>query len=250
MAAIFSPLVQYPVDVSKDLLLIYNTNSLDSSNVCHYYLTHRPMVSNANVLGIGCTTNEIIEPSDYTNDILAPLQTWLAGNPTKRPQYVILFQDIPSRDDITSPNPSVQYELYTAGAATNWQPFMTAINMNGAGGTNDCIAYINKLATFASNYSPGTLIISAPLVGYGNTNWYFDDTVARSTNGGFNFGYQAEQGVRAVIRRHPFFTLIPILLSKGQTLVVTIHGESITDSFLTHTLPTCKLCFLATAAGI
>ncbi len=109
MAAIFSPLVQYPVNVAKDLLLIYNTNSLDSSNVCHYYLTHRPMVSNANVLGIGCTTNEIIEPSDYTNDILAPLQTWLAGNPTKRPQYVILFQDIPSRDDITSPNPSVQY---------------------------------------------------------------------------------------------------------------------------------------------
>jgi hypothetical protein len=32
-ALTFSPMVQYyPLDVSKDLLLIYNTNSMDSSN--------------------------------------------------------------------------------------------------------------------------------------------------------------------------------------------------------------------------
>ena len=65
MAAIFSPLVQYPIDVSKDLLLIYNTNSIDSSNVCAYYLTNRPMVSNANSFGIGCTTNETFLPSEF-----------------------------------------------------------------------------------------------------------------------------------------------------------------------------------------
>ena len=47
VAALVSPLVQYPVDVTKDLLLIYNTNSLDSSNVWSYYMQHRPMVSNA-----------------------------------------------------------------------------------------------------------------------------------------------------------------------------------------------------------
>ena len=74
MAAIFSPLIQYPVDVSKDLLLIYNTNSLDSSNVCQYYLTHRPMVSNAIVLGIGCTTNDPIWPPDFTNVFQAQVQ--------------------------------------------------------------------------------------------------------------------------------------------------------------------------------
>ena len=68
MAAIWSPLVQYPVDVSKDLLLIYNTSSPGngSSNVCAYYLANRPMVANCtNVLAITCTTNEIIDGSDY-----------------------------------------------------------------------------------------------------------------------------------------------------------------------------------------
>ena len=68
MAAIFSPLVQYPIDVSKDLLLIYNSTNISySSNVCAYYMAHRPMVGNANVLGLSCTTNEGIVMSDYTN---------------------------------------------------------------------------------------------------------------------------------------------------------------------------------------
>ena len=191
LAAIFSPWVQYPVDVSKDLLLIYNTNSPDSSNVCAYYLTNRPMVSNANVFGVSCITNETISPSDYTNVIAAQVQEWLTLNPTKRPQYVILFQDIPSRanndagltnsDGSVAYNegggtgtPSVQYLLNT-GCATNWHPFVTGLNMNGVGGTNDCIAYINKLAFIGLNYSPGQLIISAngaQTGGYGNTNYY------------------------------------------------------------------------------
>jgi hypothetical protein len=46
--------------------------------------------------------------------------------------------------------------------------------MNGAGGTIDCISYINKLTNMAgTNHS---LFISAGAVSYGNTNWYFDDT--------------------------------------------------------------------------
>ena len=92
MAAIWSPLVQYPIDVSKDLLLIFNTNSVDSWNVCRYYTNNRPMVANANILGIGCTTNETAYPVDFTNDIEVPIQNWLALNPTKRPAYVVLFQ--------------------------------------------------------------------------------------------------------------------------------------------------------------
>ena len=108
VAVLYSPLVQYPVDVTKDLLLIYNTNSLDSSNVCAYYLQHRPMVGGANVLGIGCTTNETFLPDEYTNVFAAQVQSWLAGNPTKRPQYVILFPDIPSR--VNTNNTPGQYD--------------------------------------------------------------------------------------------------------------------------------------------
>jgi hypothetical protein len=210
MAAIFSPLVQYPVNVSKDLLLIYNTNSIDSSTVCQYYLANRPMVANCtNILGIGCTTNETTYPTDFTNDIEVPIQNWLAANPTKRPAYVILFQDIPSRANndvgVTNANggvgydeasgagtPSVQYQL-NQWCVTNWHPFVTSINMNGTGGTNDCIAYINKLAFIGSNYSPGQLILSASNGGYKNTNYYFDDT--ENGYGGYAIGMAAKQAI-------------------------------------------------------
>ena len=236
MATIFSTIVQYPVNVSKDLLLIYNTNSLDSFNVCWYYMDHRPMVSTANVLGIGCTTNEIIDPSDYTNNIISSLQSWFSANPTKRPQYVVLFPDIPSRVGITSPTPSLQYEIYTGGASPDWHPFMTAINMNGFGGTNDCIAYINKLVTFASNYSPGTLIFGPSPASYGNTNWYFDDTVAGGT-AGVSHGYQAEQGVLAVDPSASIFYADTNVIVKG-TNVSGYYSFGTHDNFFANSYPT------------
>jgi len=42
-------------------------------------------------------------------------------------------------------------------------------------GTNDCKAYINKLASIGTNYVPGKLYLSASARGYTNTNYYFDD---------------------------------------------------------------------------
>jgi hypothetical protein len=42
-------------------------------------------------------------------------------------------------------------------------------------GTNDCIAYINKLVMFGTN-SPDKLLISASRGTYSNTNYYFDNT--------------------------------------------------------------------------
>src|SRR5665213_3126945 len=41
------------INVTNDLLLVYNTNSVDSAFVLNYYLAHRPGVGGANVLGIG-----------------------------------------------------------------------------------------------------------------------------------------------------------------------------------------------------
>ena len=64
----------------------------------------------------------------------------------------------------------------TSDYLPSWTPFVTSINMNGTGGTNDCISYINKLTNIGAIYSPGKLIISAAARGYGNTKWYFDDT--------------------------------------------------------------------------
>jgi alpha-tubulin suppressor-like RCC1 family protein len=204
MSTIFSTIVQYPVNVSKDLLLIYNTNSLDSFNVCWYYMDHRPMVSSANVLGIGGTTNETFLPADYTNIFAAQVTNWLAANPTKRPQYVILFPNIPSRVNVTTnigvyneggsgiEFPSVQYQL-NHWCLTNWNPFVTSINMNGIGGTNDCIGYINKIASIGATNSPGKLLISAYAGGYGNSHYYLDDTEVGY--GGYLIGEPAQQAL-------------------------------------------------------
>ena len=200
LVSIFSKEVQYPVDVTKDLLLIYNTNSTDSATVLNYYLAHRPMVNGANVLGISCpgipvtnsgtvsyagitnTVYETVTSSNFTNQVLTPVQAWLNSNPTKRPQYVVLFLDVPSRIDDTA-TAAAYYPFYDgieesslsfrlATTVPGWNPFITHINMNG---TNDCVGYINKLAIMGAN-SPGKLIISASASGYGNTNYYFDDS--------------------------------------------------------------------------
>jgi hypothetical protein len=80
---------------------------------------------------------------------------------------------------------SVSYQLSTN--FSGWSPFITHINING---TNDCIAYINKLAGMDTNNS---LIISASVTEYGNTNYYFDDT--ENGYGGLGAGLAAEQGV-------------------------------------------------------
>lgn len=161
------------INVTNDLLLIYNTNSADSATVMNYYLAHRPNVGGANVLGIGCPTNEIISSVDFSNQVLAPYANWLTNNPAKRPQYVILFLDMPSRviDIGIHTWPSVQYMLATN--IPGYKPFVTSINMNG---TNDCIAYIDKIASLGTLISSNSPLLSASAGGYGNTNWYFDDT--------------------------------------------------------------------------
>ena len=171
----FSPLVQYQVDVTKDLLLIYNSNSTNSIFVKDYYLANRPMVSGANVLPVACAADEVIAWVDLTNQIIGPLSAWFTINPTKRPTYVILFLDLPSLVQLAPMGgASVSYTLHTN--FPGWQPFVTHINLNG---TNDCKAYIDKLESMGTNFPPSRLLISARSGGYGNTNYYFDDASRR-----------------------------------------------------------------------
>jgi alpha-tubulin suppressor-like RCC1 family protein len=182
LASAFSKLVQYQVDVTKDLLLVYNSTSTNSIWVKDYYLAHRPMVAGANVLGIDCTTNETFLPAEFTNDCAVPVLNWLVQNPTKHPQYLILFLDIPSRVNTNNTPGVYQSVLFAVRDSVSVQlydsfpgikPFITHINMNG---TNDCRAYIDKLRLFGTNYSPGKLIISASAGGqYNNTNYVVDN---------------------------------------------------------------------------
>lgn len=61
-------------------------------------------------------------------------------------------------------------------------------------GTNDCKAYINKLANIGTNYSFGKVLISASAGAYSNTNYYFDDTTWLAKS---RFGLDASNSVVA-----------------------------------------------------
>ncbi len=176
LAGIFSSLIQYPVEISKDLLLIYNTNSADSIFVKDYYLAHRPFAQFANVLGIGCPTGEFMGTNEFTTQLEAGYRAWLSANPTKHPNYVVLFIGIPSRMTALYYG-SVSFALRERTFGI--KPFTTSINM---GDTNACKAYINKLAFIGTNFSPGSALISASSGGYGNSSYYFDES-GINTNG-------------------------------------------------------------------
>ena len=195
LADLYSPWVQYPIDVTKDLLLIYNTNSASAIGtwVKDYYLAKRPGVSQALTLGINTATNEAITALYFTTNIAPQIQTWLTANPTKRPQFVILFPDVPSApigDGTTEA--SVQVQLAT-GWSNSWIPFVTSINMNT---TNDCAAYIDKIAAMGTNNNNlGRLVISAGGGSYANTNYYFDDA-----NYLFTIGLSGWAGLSGVLQ--------------------------------------------------
>ncbi len=214
IAGVFNPLTQYQIDVTKDLLLIYNTNSSDSAGVKDYYLAHRPMVANANVLGVGCSNKtETFYPSEYTNLFLPQVTNWLVTNATKRPQYVVLFVDVPSRvntnadysqDDLINypprflpVRPSVQHQLHE-WAWPNWHPFVAHINM---GASNDCVHYIDKLASHA-----GVAVVLAGGSAAG-TNYYFEDA-GSSTNYSAR-GLAALEGVTNNGVSSQFVTYVP-----------------------------------------
>jgi hypothetical protein len=72
-------------------------------------------------------------------------------------------------------------------------------NYDTSDGTNDCIAYINKLTNMANRNSLGTLFISAASAGYANTNWYFDYADGPPTYlVGLACAIEAEDGVRSI----------------------------------------------------
>jgi hypothetical protein len=159
-------------DVTQDLLLIYNTNSADSTALKNYYLAHRQMVSGANVLGIGCITNEDIWVTDCQTQILNPVANWLTNNPTKLPQHVLMFYDMPYGVSPYDPDNNGGVSFQLRKMRPDWQPF---VNYIIAGTLADCEAYVDKVAVMGSNAAPGQLIISASANQYGNTNFYFDD---------------------------------------------------------------------------
>jgi hypothetical protein len=207
------------VNAARDLLLVYNTSpnpitgTYQSREVMEYYLAHRPMVGGASVLPITCPlhvstspaghSSITVTPSEYTDNIETPLLQWLSAHPTLRPQYIVLFLDVPSRINGYTATPpyrndfeypaqsSVSYRIHTM--LPGYAPYVTHINMrdNACCGrstsTMACLNYIDKLQSFGA----GGLIISGGAKG-GHT-YYFDDT--RFNYSGSTPGAAARDGV-------------------------------------------------------
>lgn len=162
--------VDYPVDVTQDLLLVYNSASPDSYNLLNYYLLNRPMVSGANVLPLfNCPVGVDTDWRVYNNCIKAQMRAWQATNPTKRPHYIILFLDVPDRIP-NAPPESVSHAL--AFDCSPLTPVITHINM---GTFLDCSNYVNKIKTMGNACSPGRLVISASRGSYRNDNYYVEN---------------------------------------------------------------------------
>jgi hypothetical protein len=89
------------------------------------------------------------------------------------------------------------------------------------GGTNDCIAYINKLTNMAGPH-PTSLFISASQTGYGNTNWYFDD--AGDIPGAPFWGFEAVEGVEANGISSNAVTYTPITTNVHITAATNVAG--------------------------
>ena len=185
LALTYSPVLNYVIESSRDLLLVCNTNCADSVAVMNYYRTNRPMVADANVLGIGgATTNaeRYTTRLDMTNTIVTPVRAWLANNPTKRPNYVILFYGVPANNTAEDENLdnliSTSVTLHRI-VNPHRRPFVTHVNMRTP---QDCFGYVDKLANFGTNYSPGRVYISASAGGYSGTNYFFDDVRGPSIN--------------------------------------------------------------------
>jgi alpha-tubulin suppressor-like RCC1 family protein len=238
LAVQFSPTVMYPVNVSQDLLLVYNANSSDSSNLCNYYLEHRPMVANANVLGVNSETGEFYDTTNtWDPEVVTPVLNWLTNNPTKHPTYIILFYDIPTRIWNSTLEygcgegsgvyvGSTSYQLYNF--YPGWKPFVNNIN---AGNLADCEAYVEKIADMATN-TPGQLLVSASAAEYGNTNYVIDNVRTGTGYGSGSdytpYGFLLSSATNSLIAEG----ILPssILFNDGLDTITTVVTNGVTNA--------------------
>lgn len=173
------------LSISNNVLIIYNSGSINSINLKDYYTGHRSGMSSANILGILCPTGESLSYATYNTGIRNPIINFLTGASGIKPiKYIIMMQDIPTR--ISDGNRwSVPYNLSVAFQTLNlrnglnyrngntrftlaeFQGTTALISYINFGTYNDSVAYIDKLAS--ANYYNGYLYKT------GAANYYFDD---------------------------------------------------------------------------
>lgn len=177
-----------PVDISKHVLVVYNSGSVNSTNLKTYYTGRRPNFGAANVLAINCYTGESVSYDNFTGTIRTPIVNYLTSvSGTKPIRYIVMMMDIPTRVS-TFDTTSVSCQLYNAYSQLNlrggldYQYRSNRFSLGEYRGTTALISYIN-FATYTdctgyiNKISAGQTGIY--LSGNGlNTGFYFEDVSA------------------------------------------------------------------------
>lgn len=186
------------IDVTKNVLVVWNTNEADSTTAKNYYVANRPGMGSVLTLGIACTTTgtdgfESITQSNYEtqirDNIVSEINTQAGSSNYIR--YIILMYGMPSR--VSSNGNSVSYQLtramsdtanrtgtsyqngnnnFSVGEYQGMAALVTSLNM---GTLTDVQTYIDKLATVHGNMQTPNVIISGSDALISNDNYYFDD---------------------------------------------------------------------------
>ena len=174
----YSPALSYPVDVRRDLLVIYNSNFTGSVQMKDYYLAHRPRVGNANVLGVGLdnTQQEILANNLYPTVFYPAVSNWFRANPAKPPAWILLMYGVPTRPanfQVVTEGSSLQNDLRKSlGAHFGRRPWVSALNFYR---TNDCRAYVDKLENVGTNNPMNRVILSADKAGIARDTYVVDN---------------------------------------------------------------------------
>lgn len=215
------------VNVSKHVLVVYNSGSTNSTNLKTYYTGNRPTFSGANVLSINCDTGQYTTYSGFVNNIRTPIVNYLTGvSGTKPIRYIVLMMEIPTNVSDTNIQ-SVSYQLtdsfrqlglrqgnaygsqynthFTLSQFQNHTALVSHINFSGY---SDCTGYIRKISQ-------------------GQTGIYL-------TGNGLNSGYYVEDTNEIYAATSPNFCsgrYLPALNSEAGTFKVFYSG--MTGNFIT-----------------
>lgn len=174
------------VNISKHVLIVYNSGSINSTNLKTYYTGTRPQFTGANILNINCDTGQYTSYSSFINNIRNPIVNYLTGVLGSKPiRYIILMMEIPTNVADTNIS-SVSYQLsdsfnqlglrngnpygnqyvnhFAVGQFSKTTALVSHINFSGY---SDCTGYIKKI----SNGQTGIYLTGNGL----NTGYYFED---------------------------------------------------------------------------
>lgn len=105
-----SPLSDKNLYPSKNLLIVYNIENMESVILKDYYIANRPGFKSANVFGVryalprecqetDCLdkTGEFIYKKTFKNSIRNPIVAWIKAHPEKKIRHIVLMRGLPSK---------------------------------------------------------------------------------------------------------------------------------------------------------